>query len=76
MLAGELYDPAADKWTDLGALAIQPIADYGAPPPRLSLIAPLPNGAALVIGGSGGGGGTTELAELFNPATDKFALNG
>jgi hypothetical protein len=64
-LDGEIYDPAQDKWTDLGRLNLDRIT---------VLVAPLPNGGAIVTGTTPGGMGT-EVAELFDPNTGKFTLN-
>jgi hypothetical protein len=62
---GEIYDPAQDKWTDLGQLNLD----------RISVqVAPLPNGGAIVTGTTSGGMGA-EVAELFDPKTGKFTLN-
>jgi hypothetical protein len=64
-LDGEIYDPAQDKWTDLGRLNLD----------RISVqVAPLPNGGAIVTGTTPGGMGA-EVAELFDPKTGRFKLN-
>jgi hypothetical protein len=64
-LGGEIYDPARDKWTELGQLNMQrnPVD-----------VAPLSNGGAIVTGTTSGGMGA-EVAELFDPKTGKFTLN-
>jgi hypothetical protein len=64
-LEGEIYDPAKDKWTDLGQLSLDRISFQ---------VAPLPNGGAIVTGTTPGGMGA-EVAELFDPTTGKFKLN-
>ena len=64
-LDGEIYDPAQDKWTDLGRLNLDRISFQ---------VAPLPNGGAIVTGTTPGGMGA-EVAELFDPKTGKFKLN-
>ena len=64
-LDGEIYDPAQDKWTDLGRLNLDRITVQ---------VAPLPNGGAIVTGTTPGGMGT-EVAELFDPTTGRFTLN-
>jgi hypothetical protein len=64
-LEGEIYDPAQNKWTDLGQLNMD----------RISVqVAPLPNGGAIVTGTTPGGMGA-EVAELFDPETGRFKLN-
>ena len=64
-LDGEIYDPAQDKWTDVGRLNLDRISFQ---------VAPLPNGGAIVTGTTPGGMGA-EVAELFDPRTGKFTLN-
>ena len=65
ILGAEIYDPAANKWTDLGRLTEE----------RMQVqIAPLPGGGAIVSG-SIPGGGAGEVVELFDPKTNKFIQN-
>jgi hypothetical protein len=64
-LDGEIYDPAQNKWTDLGQLKLDRIS---------AQVAPLPNGGAIVTGTTPGGMGA-EVAELFDPKTGRFKLN-
>jgi hypothetical protein len=65
ILSAEIYDPAANKWTDLGHLTDD----------RMNMhVAPLPGGGAIVscsIPGGGNGG----VVELFDPKTNKFVQN-
>jgi hypothetical protein len=62
-LAAEIYDPAANKWTDLGQLNLA----------RIDVtVAPLPDGGAIVCGSTAVG----EVAvELFDPKTGRFTVN-
>jgi len=65
ILGAEIYDPAANKWTDLGHLTDD----------RMNVqVAPLPGGGA-VVSGSIPGGGAGEVVELFDPTTNKFIQN-
>lgn len=71
-LAGaEVYDPVQDTWTEVGnAMSV----GRGS-----SLLVTLPNGKALVGGGATSSGGTlvgTTAAELYDPATNRFAPTG
>ena len=71
MLAGQIYDPARDTWTDLGLLNLRRRQGDV----RVSFgVAPLPNGGALVIADEPGGG-TGSTPELFDPKTNKFVVS-
>jgi hypothetical protein len=59
--AAQIYDPKANRWTNLGHLA-----------PKLyvpSVIA-LPDGRAVVLGGQ------SDTVQFFDPKTNKFVANG
>lgn len=72
-LAGEIYDPGANKWSDLGQLDLEWMADYGASVANFHPIAALPGGGALITGITFGGG--PNLADVFDPKTGKLTLN-
>ena len=73
-LAGEIYDPGANKWSDVGQLDLEWMADYGASVANSHPIAGLPGGGALITGITFGGG--PNLADVFDPKTGKFILLG
>jgi hypothetical protein len=71
MLAGQIYDPARDTWTDLGLLNLRRRQGDV----RVSFgVAPLPNGGALIIADEPGGS-TGVTPEIFDPKTNKFIVN-
>jgi hypothetical protein len=74
VLAGEIYDPGANKWSDVGRLDLEWMADYGASVANSHPIAALPGGGALITGITFGGG--PNLADVFDPKTGKFTLLG
>jgi hypothetical protein len=74
VLAGEIYDPGANKWSDVGQLDLEWMADYGASVANSHPIAALPGGGALITGITFGGG--PNLADVFDPKTGKFILLG
>jgi hypothetical protein len=71
MLAGQIYDPVSDNWTDLGLLNLRRRQGDV----RVSFgVAPLPDGRALIIADEPGGA-TGSRPELFDPTTNKFVVN-
>jgi hypothetical protein len=68
-VTGEIYDPVADKWTVVGAMAAKRWYSF-------SLIA-LSDGRALVFGGlTGTAGGYLSTAELFDPTARTWSGTG
>jgi N-acetylneuraminic acid mutarotase len=64
----ELYDPVAEKWSPAAKMLFTGRCDHTA--------TLLPNGKVLVAGGWYGAGHNSFLAELYNPAADKWEKTG
>jgi hypothetical protein len=66
--SAELYDPAADTWSQTGDLVVKR---------QLHSATLLPNGKVLVAGGFNNGGGTSQSsAELYDPGTGTWSQTG
>ena len=69
--SAELYDPATGTWSDAGTLLAQ---HWGAPHSVAAVT--LPSGKVLVTGGGNYYEQTLSTAELYDPATNTWALTG
>lgn len=69
LASAELYDPAADRWSPTGSLAV---ARNGMAPNTAVL---LPSGNVLVAGGHSGGK-VLDGAELYDAATGRWSATG
>jgi N-acetylneuraminic acid mutarotase len=69
--SAELYDPATGTWSDAGTL----LAPHWGHPHSVAAVT-LPSGKVLVTGGGGYYEQTLSTAELYDPATNTWALTG
>ena len=73
LTAGEIFDPATGKWSDVsgpcsgGATANLHDARFAATATTLQ------NGSVLIVGGSNNGSSALQTAEVYDPSTDCFS---